>query len=261
MGEPWTEQEDKAVLAAAFNATPWKRTANKLGRSLNAVTARVRKLRRAGFDVPRRARKPKDRRTWTDAEIAKLKADVQANRLFSDIAKDMGRTVSAVKSKAWVLMGRRGPTRRNRRQQHGPAARVIELSKRGVPREDIAEEFGVTVSTITRWAKEHGHNPSGWTRREYTLADDDRIRSGYAKRESPKLIAADLERTPASIRMRALKLGVTPIRRMRKTWTTAELKRAFELYESGNNYAEVAKLLGRSRASVKSAMDNHRRRQ
>lgn len=261
-GRRWTDDENAVVMDAALRSSAWKYAARKLGRTETAIVQRARTLRLAGIDVPRKSRSHERRAPWTTAQRERLRQGLKAREPIRAIAKDLGRSVSSVASEAWRLGAPKAYNRHRPHEIRRWATEAISMSQRGDSLKEIAADLGVSVTTARRWCKDAGHNPGRWRRREYSLADLDRIRAGYKRGESVKEIADALGRTPASVRMRARKLGVTPIRKaLRRPWTKAEVVAAMAEYESGMTYAEVGDAHGRTRASVKSALDSHRRRQ
>lgn len=260
-GQPWTKEEDAALVAASYTRATWKNIAGRFGRSESAVVSRAKNLRQQGASVALRSRSHERRRPWTDAQRERVRSGLERNESIEEIASDVGRSRESVRSEVWRIAGARAYKRHHPNKRRLLAKEAIEMSKQGSSLPEIAEHFGVGIEAIRRWCRKLGHDPSKWTRREYTLADDDRIRAGYAAGEGYKKIAAAMGRTPASVRMRAKKLGVTKVQRvLRKPWTAAELARAVSMRESGETYKAIGEALGRSYASVKSALDQHARR-
>lgn len=261
-GQPWTRAEDDVVVDFALRSSAWKFAARKLGRTETAVVQRARDLRAMGVSVPRKSRSHERRQPWTAEQRSRLKAGVAAKETTAEIAKAIGRSVKSVRAEVWRTVGAQAYTRRRPKQIAKATKDALKLASDGHAVEEVAEKLGVSVSTVRRWTNGCGQNIGRWKWREYSLTDDDRIRAGYARTEPVKSIAADLGRSVGSVRMRAKKLGVTPIRKgLRRPWSRAAVMAALAEYESGMTYAEVGKKHGRSRASVKAALDAHRRRQ
>lgn len=255
-GERWTAAEDAQLISAAFTRMKWKAIAGRLGRSKSSIESRVTTLRRNGVDLPLKSRSRERRKEWTDRERDRVTSGLESGETIAQIATAIGRTPSSVRAEVWRQVGRRCYKRHHANAVRKFAAEAIELSKAGATLPDLAERYGVGVEAVRRWCLKYGHNPGRGTRRPFSLADDDRIRAGYAASERAEDIAVAMQRTAASVRMRAKKLGVTKVRRgLYRFWTTTERARAVELRKAGRTYEEIATGIGRSCGSVKSALE------
>jgi DNA-binding NarL/FixJ family response regulator len=126
----------------------------------------------------------------------------------------------------------------------------------GVPQKDIATELGVTevaVRSQLYYQRTHGvlelrqnpHRP--WTARELR-----RLAEMYTRGDSLATIAAELDRTEATIRTYAAKLG---LRRgdgkQRDHWSYEEAYKLVRLWRQGVTMRELAEECGRSVDAVK----------
>lgn len=99
---------------------------------------------------------------------------------------------------------------------------------------------------ISRLLEHRGH-------RIWTTAEDERLRSAFPDyKRAMRLLRG---RTHYAIRSRAGFLGLTKTRR---TWTTADLRKAKKLLEGGLTTKEIAKLFGVTRDSLAGALRHNR---
>jgi biotin operon repressor len=89
-GQAWTDDEDKAILAALERGMGGDDLARLVGRSATAVYTRIAHLRALRDDVPMR------NRPWTPDEIAALVDHVRAGRTNREIAELLDRSETAI---------------------------------------------------------------------------------------------------------------------------------------------------------------------
>lgn len=239
----WTPAEDAVVILASWSPGSWRRTAAKLGRTVNAVTARAAQLRREGAPGIGRKSRGNHAPRWSSEEKAKLEQLVVAGASTKAASAELGRSMTAVRQQLLAKRPqgpRRPPLTRVEREL------VVELARAGEATEAIAVRVHRSISAVQKLlgklAPDAIRSP-----RPFTEADDARIREGIRAKESVPSIARALGRHVMSVRGRAERLGCPPMRvRLIRRWTTTEIKRAIELRKQGLTMRSIGEALGRS---------------
>jgi hypothetical protein len=185
-------------------------------------------------------------RRWTrreDAILARLYRDGVAVR---EIAAQLGRSEDAVNGRRRHL---EIAARRARMAWSGREDAVMAAATRaGLPAWVVAERLGRPLGQV-QWRRRALGLASSAARR-YVPDDDAAIRATFGERGDIEELARRLGRSPAALRLRAVKLGLhRPVRRPR--WSASEDAAVRDGYDNGLRCREIARELpGRTPAAV-----------
>ena len=215
-----------------------KDLAELFDRSVESIKKKARKLRlekdyAGGYRLPR----PEPENAWTEEEIKQLKHQYPT-KTVDEIAESLGRTPSAVQTKAGMLGLRKAARWTNDEvafikknySDKGPAyvADKLDRTRRSIHQK--AQKLGLTCKVVKNkpWKK----------------SEDRTLKQIYFDFPVEK-VAKRLDRTVSSVKGRALKLGL--IKQPR--WTDEEVEELTRLYKK-HTREEVAERMGLSFESV-----------
>jgi hypothetical protein len=226
----WTPEED-AMLRSSIGRIDRDEIARRLGRSRNAVNARLSFL---GITPPRS-------RPWTSRDIADLRR-LHRTLPIREIAARLDRSVDAVSDRVALL----GLTRTLSSWSKADDDRLRRLRARRYSYDEIARRMKRSRGAVEGRMQRLGLTRDQPIRRRWSREEDDRLVALY-RTKTRREIAAMLDRTPNAIMLRAQYLGITSHVDHRYSETDDAFLRASYPTMTA---ARIADHLGRSRQSV-----------
>jgi hypothetical protein len=238
----WSARQDALLLASRRAGVPARVVAERLGLPLEAVRRRRRAL------APTRAAS----RRWTRAEDERLRAWLAAGSSLGELARQLGRSEGALRTRA---------------RERGLLPHA-ERRRRWTPFEDdllrSGYESGLTCQAIASELLAGKRTPESVSTRARKLglatyarawtADEDRaLRQLGISGATVSKAAERLARTPEAIRRRSHRLGIAlardPVLGRARPWRPEEDALLREL--SGLHPARLARILGRSDPAIR----------
>lgn len=133
----WSEAEVKALTKMRADGMSMADMALALGRTYGSVMKKIRRLTKRGVLVLLE-------KEWTSRDYELLTDMYISGFAYKDIAKQMGRTIGAVKSRAQFL----GITNRNVPWTRDEDMRLTDLYQSRASRKDIAKHMGRTIGAV-----------------------------------------------------------------------------------------------------------------
>lgn len=137
-GKPWTKEEEKRLVKYFEEGKTAREVSNKLGRSMETVYQRRYNIRN-GLN-------PRPEKQWTDKDKEDLERKFKQGKSDEEIAKYLGRTVSAV-GRVRLMMGLY--RQRMRRWTEEEDERLVSLVNTGKKDKEIAKILDRSQSAIT----------------------------------------------------------------------------------------------------------------
>jgi hypothetical protein len=221
------EARTVAVIARLLKRTP---------------VAVINKLREIGISLHAR---------WTLEEDRILTTGVAQKLLDKAIAAKLpARSVKAVKARVYVL--RLTGSRAFRPWTEKERVALREAVRRGENIKEFAVWVGRGYSGVRYQSRVMGLvHPDGTMNKQFTTAEDARIRAGWARGEKPGDIAGELARPVRGVYQRAFKLGVTGENaNFRRRITPADISTIRKMVAAGAGGQTIAEALGRTKQAI-----------
>lgn len=227
-----------ARLEILYPSTHNTQLAKLFSRSVNAIKKKARKMGlEKDFAGGYRSPRPTPENVWTEREVKELKHRYPTTAV-EEIADSLGRTMSAVQTKATML----------RLKKAGRwSAKDEEFLRKHYPDNSaayLAKKLDRTVESIRQKAVKSGLTHSSGKKRLWTKNEDRTLKKIYFDWPIDK-VAKRLGRTVSSVKSRALKLGF--IKQPR--WTDEETEQLMSLYPM-HTRKEAAEIMGLSIESI-----------
>ena len=182
---------------------------------------------------------------WTAKEVALLK-ELYPECPFGEIAKRLGRSVAAVKQRAYSL----GLKRKSYLQKLWKPEDIALLKKLypECPFDEISKRLDRSVAAVNQRAYLLGLKRRSWCQKLWTAKELALLKKLYPHCKCPLDVAKQLGRPLTTVRQKAYDLGI----KMEKSrmWSAVELKLLRELYPV-QSLKELAEQLGRSPEAVR----------
>lgn len=239
--QPWSRQDVKTLQRMQGDGHTIGAIARVLKRTVPGVSSKLTSL---GFGIRKHD-------NWTyeeDSLLAEGIAEGLSNRAIAEKLKK--RTVKSIKSRAAAL------------HLTGPRAfRPWTPVERNALRAAVANGDNIKIFAGTIDRTYHGCryqsrimglvHPDNTVVQMYTKEEDARIREGYEKRESPREIAAAINRTLRGVYARAFVLGITGEKAgYRRQWSEEETKELRRLAAKGLSARDISAAIGRTRGAT-----------
>jgi DNA-binding CsgD family transcriptional regulator len=241
----WLEETEKALVDAvsAFNGeipyTECERIASELGKPTASVTAKLRAL---DYKVGKKEA-TKSESSYSDEDVATIKAMAEAGSYLEEIADTLGRDPKSVKGK--LLSMRLKVTQRDVKPAKPKAyteaeeAIITEMHAAGATKIAIAERLNRTIQQVSGkllsmklFGLESGVDKSANAKpKVYTEEVIETIKTRVANGESLDDIAESLSLNARGLKTQAAKLGIVAKVQKAKFWTeekVAELLNKFD---------------------------------